>query len=557
MVSVNFVTDCGAPINGTSSCDTAMGVWLATAIANDGSTLTIPSYNGIGVNSPYHLATLNGFGNGVKNCTITAQSGASVDTLFIGHAGCLVQDFTHSARIVTTTASATSVTLVTVADASRFSVNQWIMISGLGIQAGASYPPNFEFLEFRQITGIVGGVISFTAPLTYIYRSTWPEVDQFPVSINIGTSTFTSIGPVINGTSTQNAYFTTTGSLPTGITAGTGYFIVNASGANFQVSTTSGGAPISLSGTQSGTHYFHSGNYDVGGPATIYALTAEFDGTQVWSGLKVTAGSTTPIFCGAGQSMTLDTMDFSSNLGPAPSMGLSMVIQNSAIGIQNEVDKCLESLTYDNCTGTQIQCQSASPNLMIVKGGTVVSAINGTPYATDLRDTSNVGTLIMGATGFGRSSSLTYAPTVTIAAIDPSSGTRVSAHFIDPAEMSFSNGVFSIANSANLFNFTRLWVPGFFYVYGYTAASQIVITDDVGGQVYFRCLDMTQDATNIYVTTNLVSPPSHTYQGNNANAIFAYAFHSITPTSSALIAVPAAQEPLQGSVGLLSLRLRR
>lgn len=53
--------------------------------------------------------------------------------------------------------------------------------------------------------------------------------------------------------------FTTTGSLPTGITAGTTYYLcstaVSAMTANtFQISATPGGAPIDTSGSQSGTH---------------------------------------------------------------------------------------------------------------------------------------------------------------------------------------------------------------------------------------------------------------------------------------------------------------
>jgi hypothetical protein len=47
---------------------------------------------------------------------------------------------------------------------------------------------------------------------------------------------------------------TTTGALPTGFTAGTTYFIVNAAANTFQLSATFGGAAINTSGTQSGTH---------------------------------------------------------------------------------------------------------------------------------------------------------------------------------------------------------------------------------------------------------------------------------------------------------------
>lgn len=48
--------------------------------------------------------------------------------------------------------------------------------------------------------------------------------------------------------------FSTTGALPTGITAGTVYYVLNAATNTFQVAATSGGAAINTSGTQSGVH---------------------------------------------------------------------------------------------------------------------------------------------------------------------------------------------------------------------------------------------------------------------------------------------------------------
>lgn len=48
--------------------------------------------------------------------------------------------------------------------------------------------------------------------------------------------------------------FSTTGALPTGLTAATDYFVVSAAANTFQVSATKGGAAITTSGTQSGVH---------------------------------------------------------------------------------------------------------------------------------------------------------------------------------------------------------------------------------------------------------------------------------------------------------------
>ena len=55
-----------------------------------------------------------------------------------------------------------------------------------------------------------------------------------------------------NNTAVQ---FYTTGKLPTGITPGTVYYVVNASSLTCNIATAPGGAAINTSGTQSGTHY--------------------------------------------------------------------------------------------------------------------------------------------------------------------------------------------------------------------------------------------------------------------------------------------------------------
>jgi len=79
---------------------------------------------------------------------------------------------------------------------------------------------------------------------------------------NAQTVTITIATPaVFTVTSTTGMYvgqphhFTTTGALPTGLTAGTTYYISSVvSGTTFQVSATPGGTSVATSGTQSGTH---------------------------------------------------------------------------------------------------------------------------------------------------------------------------------------------------------------------------------------------------------------------------------------------------------------
>lgn len=94
-----------------------------------------------------------------------------------------------------------------------------------------------------------------------------------PAVISDAGSAGLTIGAAIN--------FTTTGALPTGLSAGTNYYIIATgfnSGTSFQISATPGGAAINTSGTQSGTHTRVSG------------LTTTHDTYQTVCAIILTAG---------------------------------------------------------------------------------------------------------------------------------------------------------------------------------------------------------------------------------------------------------------------------
>ena len=74
-------------------------------------------------------------------------------------------------------------------------------------------------------------------------------------------------------------------------------------------------------------------------------------------------------------------------LGPAPSLSQSIIIQDSQIGIQNEVDKAVEHLEYDRDTGNQIFVQSSSVTDLVINDSTLTS-LNGTPQNTTITNSS-------------------------------------------------------------------------------------------------------------------------------------------------------------------------
>lgn len=101
-----------------------------------------------------------------------------------------------------------------------------------------------------------------TANYTSTTQITWDTETYDTESIHTVSSTVTmtiaSPGVITwtghNFVASEPIVFTTTGALPTGITAGTTYYVVSPAANTFQVSATVGGSTINTTGSQSGTH---------------------------------------------------------------------------------------------------------------------------------------------------------------------------------------------------------------------------------------------------------------------------------------------------------------
>jgi hypothetical protein len=99
-------------------------------------------------------------------------------------------------------------------------------------------------------------------------------------NVTAGTCTITIATPAVITKTAHSllagmpVVFSTTGALPTGLTAGTIYYVISAGLAadSFRVSTSAGGAAVNTSGTQSGTHTVTPVSATVSGAtATIYS----------------------------------------------------------------------------------------------------------------------------------------------------------------------------------------------------------------------------------------------------------------------------------------------
>ena len=200
IASPAVVTVAAAPANGTAVSYSTTGA-LPTGITANAAYYV---YNRSG--TTYNLSTTSGI---AQVATITA--GAS----FIG-------------SISGTTLTVTSVS------GGLIGVGQ--VISGTGITAGTS------------ITALgtgAGNVGSYTVSASQTVASTNITAVATPGVITVPSAPS-------NG---DQVVFSTSGTLPTGITAGTAYYVVNRTSTTFQISATSGGTAINTSGfAQTGTH---------------------------------------------------------------------------------------------------------------------------------------------------------------------------------------------------------------------------------------------------------------------------------------------------------------
>lgn len=89
----------------------------------------------------------------------------------------------------------------------------------------------------------------------YPFRAVWGADCEETATVTISNAEPAVVGWVAHGLPDGTpVVFTTTGSLPTGLTPSTTYYVVNAAADTFEVAATVGGSPIDTSGAGSGIH---------------------------------------------------------------------------------------------------------------------------------------------------------------------------------------------------------------------------------------------------------------------------------------------------------------
>lgn len=110
-----------------------------------------------------------------------------------------------------------------------------------------------------------------------VSRSTYADLFS-ALTPTVGTFTVTIASPAVFSLAAHGLiagdqiYFTTTGALPTGLTANTVYYVLSTSltADEFTISTTLGGSQVNTSGTQSGTHTAKLCPFGVGDGSTTF-----------------------------------------------------------------------------------------------------------------------------------------------------------------------------------------------------------------------------------------------------------------------------------------------
>lgn len=232
------------------------------------------------------------------------------------------------------------------------------------------------------------------------------------------------------------------------------------------------------------------GESDCGGPATIYALTSNFNLTVEFQGLTIYQRSQQTQSSGVSATFRDVTMlAGDASLACAfPTLNINWIVINSDFSqCQIEVDKIVDQVVLTNSSFHIIENQSATPNKITTSGLTVTS-MNGTPK--NWFDTgSTFATIHAGVEVQGFTTEINL--------------TNTSFGLIDSTTAQYTGGVGNPGVNSLTMSGGQITIPNtqgamFWAVPGannfWTGALQIGL---------FRVTGVTQDATNTYVQTNL------------------------------------------------------
>jgi len=166
-----------------------------------------------------------------------------------------------------TTAYVTSAVAVQPTSAASLSSTNWVVsetfanqtatmtIASPAVVTVAVAPALGTAVAFSTTGALPTGVTANTAYYVFNRTATTYNLATTPGQYQTATISIGSPAVITVGTAPNNGdvvSFSTTSALPTGIVAGTNYYVINRTATTFNISATSGGAAINTSGSQSG-----------------------------------------------------------------------------------------------------------------------------------------------------------------------------------------------------------------------------------------------------------------------------------------------------------------
>ena len=240
---------------------------------------------------------------------------------------------------------------------------------------------------------------------------------------------------------------------------------------------------------------------DQGGPATLWVAPDGYNNTVTLENIMIDSPHN-QCSCHA-RYWVANNIDMNGGPGLYPTQADVVEINDSVYSAGLEIDKMTNQVTWNNCTINALAQQSASPNRMIVNGGTIQQL--GTAKYTEANNVAFTGLakVNIGVTAYGRSERLVLNNCTGIATFqrntatsDDLDGTVIKTNASD--FFSFVGGVIKFLKTDNdsaggtgQQNLTRYFVPGTWVLFDDKYIDQVIDVYEDGTYCYVQFANTT------------------------------------------------------------------